>query len=332
MTRALAIAFAACVASTCSESTFFANGAGGADQDVKDVQQCPYHYRPIRRLSAASEIPAALAEEEPFILGGDFVASWPGWKKWSLDYFVKEYGESESAAADGEYPTIELKMGASYFKAPFSEIASRVRKGELVYGALSLDYAERSRLMEDAIVPPGMDDAPIMDCLKTKHGTMADEFLKSFFWSQIFVGAEGTGMEMHKDNLRTEIWSAQLTGEKQLVACNPRKSGTVYPEEYGDRAYVNAFDPDMKEFPNFAQSDCVWGALQPGELIHWPSTWYHQTKNTRGISLAVSGMSIGRSIASKFLVTLDNHIHSNDNIGAALRECIASSDLPAYEK
>ena len=292
-------------------------------------EKCPYHYRPIRVLESAEDIPRALTDEEPFILKTGFMKRWPGWGKWSLEFFVEQYGSSKAVAAEGEYPTIQLKAGSSYFKDDFRNIVERVRKGDLVYGALSLNYTERRLLRNDFTVPPGMDDDALMDCLAEKHGSIADKFLQEFYWSQIFVGAEGTGMEMHKDNLRTDIWTAQITGEKQLVACNPSKSGAVYAEEYGDRANVNAFDPDMDAFPKFADADCVWGALQPGEILHWPSTWYHQSKNTRGVSLAVSGMSVSTSITGLFLNTLDDHIHSTDEIGEAVRDCLATSASPS---
>ena len=261
----------------------------------------------------------ALAAEEPFLLrGSDFVTSWPGWGEWDLDYFVREYGSKEATGGKGDYPTKRTRFSDEEGEAanntsirePFSGVVERVRNDEPVYGSISLNYSERARLLDGLDAPPGMDDSPLIDCLHERSHGVVNTFLQELHWTQIFVGSEGTGMELHNDAVRAEIWTAQLTGEKQIVACSPTSQDAIYPG--GDGVVgpvhpVNAFDPDVNIYSNFKDADCVWGALQPGELLHWPSTWFHQTKNTRGISLAVSAMAVRAPIADQLLSTIVEH-------------------------
>ena len=281
-------------------------------------------FQNVKVLTNLEDVPPEVARNEPFILR-DLVNGWAGYKKFSLDYFVEEFGEAVASAQQNAYPTVQVAY--DNFEIPFAELKAKVverdggggndngsTKAEThaddeppIYGALTLNLEQRNKVWGDLHLPPTLQDDEFMQCLGTEQ--LVDDFLGSFFWSQIFVGASGTGMEMHSDMIRTHVWTAQIQGEKQAVFCPP-----------GSKKF-DAFSPTI---PHHDKSNCLWATLQPGELLFWPSTWRHQTFNAKGPSVAVSGMAVPEGeLAKLFERTISRHpmLRMKKELAKNIRRC-----------
>ena len=263
-------------------------------------------YGDVKVVINLDDVALEISRNEPFVLRG-LVTQWRGYEKFSLDYFVEEFGESTAMTQQNNYPTV--KLDADNSDRPLMELRKivvsegpREYDSPPMYGALTLNLKQRNKIWRDIYLPASLQDSEFLECLGSER--LVERFLGSFFWSQVFVGAPGTGMEMHSDMIRTHVWTAQLSGEKQAVFCPP-----------GGKPF-DAFSTNVPKVSEI----CLWTALQPGELLFWPSNWLHQTFNSRGPSVAVSGMAIPEGALSKqFERTLSQHPHT----GNALRKHVA---------
>lgn len=265
----------------------------------------------------------------PFVLRGR-VPSWQGWGGWSLLCV-----EQVVSAMRNPFPTVRIDgTGTDMFDTSLSTLVAEARAAKEngivpIYGVLTLDLAQRQEVWGNLGLPRALRDDLFLACLgrQDPRGKIAADFMDDFLWSQIFVGAEGSGMQMHRDNLRTHVWSAQLEGEKQMVACKGSKGSSAkqratWQSKFSDVALIDAFRPiDHEHFPDFVSADCVWAAAEPGDLLFWPSNWYHQTLNANGTSIAVSGMALDGLVASEFLSGVRRHPGGTRPVRAAVKKC-----------
>merc|ERR1712091_123143 len=109
------------------------------------------------------------------------------------------------------------------------------------------------------------------------------------------MGVPGTGMELHRDNLRNHVWGIQLSGTKSFTFCDPSMAH-VYKIAggLGDSSPINVYDKNVRrDWPVFSESGrCYQAELHQGDLVYWPSNWLHQSQNKKGLSIALSSMNI----------------------------------------
>ncbi len=95
--------------------------------------------------------------------------------------------------------------------------------------------------------------------------------LNDMLW--LFLGPAGAGMGLHQDLGHTAAWNAQVTGRKRWALISPRYDEWVYEGE------VDAFEPDLVRYPDFAQVEVWEGTVEAGEILFIPGGWWHQTVN-----------------------------------------------------
>lgn len=99
----------------------------------------------------------------------------------------------------------------------------------------------------------------------------------------IFMGPGDSGLFMHVDVAHTSAWNAQLTGNKAWKLWPPHQEPYLYAGK------VNAFTPNLDQFPKFSEARCLEGEVKAGECIYVPPRWWHQTKNIDpGIALTAN--------------------------------------------
>lgn len=101
----------------------------------------------------------------------------------------------------------------------------------------------------------------------------------------LFVGAAGTGMQMHRDMLAANVWAVQQSGRKQFVFCPEElarvvaaSDGTVLVDAFNASSWSNANLPVP-----FDPSACRHVELSAGDLVSWPSRWLHQSLNSKAV-------------------------------------------------
>jgi Cupin-like domain len=100
-------------------------------------------------------------------------------------------------------------------------------------------------------------------------------------YSTLYIGPKGTGTSLHIDNRNTSAWLAVLSGRKRFIFFSPDQESFLY-----DGA-VDALNPDLERFPLYAKAQPVEVILEAGDLVYFPSKWWHQVENLED-SIALS--------------------------------------------
>jgi histone arginine demethylase JMJD6 len=97
-------------------------------------------------------------------------------------------------------------------------------------------------------------------------------------WFWLFIGADGTGSELHLDIMGSAAWNIVLEGEKHWRLMSPAVSVSrgLLSEDYLDLPEVSG------------KAEIVTVIQKPGDALMVPSGWLHEVRNT-GLTTAVTG-------------------------------------------
>ena len=155
----------------------------------------------------------------------------------------------------------------------------------VVFPLGSAHWARMRELMSPGGLPSGFDDERFLDCLGP---TLSALFVRTFFWHQVVVSQEGSGMHLHVDGDRSHFWALQLSGTKHWRFCPPEEGEFLFsfsPRGGGGKVKkVDAFRPNLVDFPDFPRTEkrCFSARLRKGEFLYWHSNWWHQTTVPEG--------------------------------------------------
>lgn len=194
--------------------------------------------------------------QKPVILT-DATQNWKA-MEWTPEYLAQKAPEAEVQAIPTASRTLRetvrmsLKDYVNYYQAPDE------RKLYMVNWVFARDCPE---LLSDFEVPVYFKE---------------DWFLETndppdLLW--IFLGPADSGLFMHLDVGHSPAWNVQLSGTKSWKLWAPDQQDFLYGGK------VDAFDPDLKLYPEFAKAQAIETEVGPGECIFVPSLWWHQTKN-----------------------------------------------------
>lgn len=102
----------------------------------------------------------------------------------------------------------------------------------------------------------------------------------------IFAGSKPTWTQCHCDVSTTNFM--MIEGRKRWRFWSPSQTPFLYP--YGqmlNSAYNTAVDvhhPNMASFPEFAQAEGHEVTLEPGDVLFFPSMWWHAVENLEPMS------------------------------------------------
>lgn len=109
-------------------------------------------------------------------------------------------------------------------------------------------------------------------CLSNQ--TLREEFFIKTHWSMLLMGTRGAGMFNHSDSLRTSSWQAQVSGAKWWYVCGHMWDAAPTGE---------IITGDFK---------CFEDVVREGEILFYPSEFYHQTFNVEDRSISYSGTQL----------------------------------------
>lgn len=125
----------------------------------------------------------------------------------------------------------------------------------------------------------------------------------------LLLGEKDAGMHNHKDDMRTASFQAQILGRKLWNLCPPDKlsafagnpshnNSATQSYMYGS-AVIDTFSDriNYKKYPLMVNATCFQVTVEPGDIIYYPSDYWHQTKNLETPSLALSRNIITRECA-----------------------------------
>lgn len=135
--------------------------------------------------------------------------------------------------------------------------------------------------------------------------------LNDMLW--LFLGPAGAGMGLHQDLGHTAAWNAQVTGRKRWALISPQYDEAVYEGE------VNAFEPDLSLFPDFAEAEVWEGTVEAGEVLFIPGGWWHQTVNLE-VGFAITANYVDTTNYQRVLECLEEY--GEEDLYAMLMEIV----------
>lgn len=189
-------------------------------------------------------------------------------RNWTPEYLASIAPDVQVSAVPtaakhlGAAVKMSLKEYVDYFKAPDE------RQLYMINWAFEKDNPE---LLEGFEIPVYFQDDWLQDLNRPLH----------LMW--LFLGPADSGLFMHLDVGHTAAWNAQLTGNKLWKLWAPGQEECLYGGK------VDAFEPDLKKYPRFAEAETLNCVVEAGECIFVPSLWWHQTKNKEaGLALTAN--------------------------------------------
>jgi ribosomal protein L16 Arg81 hydroxylase len=90
-------------------------------------------------------------------------------------------------------------------------------------------------------------------------------------------GMKGVIAENHFDGSRNSI--AVFSGSRRYILTHPAECQNLalYPKGHPSARHsaVNWANPDLAEYPEFAQARANEVILQPGQVLYLPTEWFH---------------------------------------------------------
>jgi len=108
-----------------------------------------------------------------------------------------------------------------------------------------------------------------------------DNWMRHMQLRMITIGEPESGMFFHPDGLAASTFSWQLVGRKRWMLCVP-PSTRPCKHVWGCAGDVDAFAPDDMKFTGFNKyrtQNCTDFVVEPGEVLFYPSRYWHQTLN-----------------------------------------------------
>jgi hypothetical protein len=214
---------------------------------------------PIARAEnlTASEFRKSYLEPARPVVIKDLASTWPALRKWTPEYFLREYGSLQVKVYDRSF----IRAGASYMsslrKIPFSE-----------YLSLMLTSSTDLRLFAFNI----FWQAP-----ELKQDILWPDLTKGFSKKCIFMffGCKGSVTPLHYDPDLPHLLHTVLHGKKRVVLFPNEESVNLYKHPFNTRSYVDVDNPDFGKFPRLKYATGYQAVLDPGETLFMPSGYWH---------------------------------------------------------
>ncbi|MEM7305496.1 MAG: cupin-like domain-containing protein [Planctomycetota bacterium] len=242
---------------------------------------------------------------KPVVLEG-LMDDWRAMEEWSIEFFRTACADDEVPVGRCFGPKEQRKLG-SYIDS-MHELADT--RGEGPEGKPPL-YMEGWYYLHQR---PDLAD----------YYSVPEHFGPDWFYSgswpfkldpkpwALLVGPKGAFTKLHHDLWATHSWNAQIVGRKRWIFVAPDHIDDIYLETRQSGGYVAGTDverPDLERFPRLAHVPYTTAVVNPGEMIWFPSMWFHEVESLDdSVSITHNYVSgniyfrvLGRYLAHRFL-------------------------------
>lgn len=127
----------------------------------------------------------------------------------------------------------------------------------------------------------------------------AEEWHIKTHWKIMIVGSKGAGMFNHSDSLLTSSWHAHLAGQKWWYVCS--------------------------------ENVCYEGVMNTGDILYYPPTWYHETRNLHTPTITVTDTVMDYSNAMGILTKMMNECSKSElNFDVSSKLCDSMNCVVNY--
>ena len=242
----------------------------------------------VENLSATEFRSSYLEPRRPVVIK-DLASTWPALKKWTPDYFAREYGSLQVKVHDKSFIQAGTNYMSSFRQTTFKEYLDVMMTGsdELRLFAFNIFWR-----------------AP-----ELKRDILWSEVMKGFSKTFIFMffGCKGSVTQMHYDPDLPHLMHTVLYGKKRVVLFPNEESTNLYKHPFNTRSYVDVDNPDFIKFPRLKYAKGYQTVLTPGETLFMPSGyWHHMVYEEAGYAFCCrcSKLPLARKLRKYFNVTV----------------------------
>lgn len=170
-------------------------------------------------------------------------------------------------------------------------------------------------------------DAWMPACLPNR--AERSNFMSVVAWFMLVIGDEGGGMFFHPDNYDSGTWQVQLVGTKEWTLCDPGRVKADKGESLQGAGFFDTFAPGFSigqrssKHPDFPHDACARVLAEAGDLLIYPSRWWHQTRvppqsqslpldhPNRGISIGLAGRWVNKINYREIAAAIETKCNSN---------------------
>ncbi len=225
-------------------------------------------------------------EGRPVILT-DAMDHWACARKWSLDYFRREFGHllvvrcwcRNSRKKPYFAVGYELELAAYIDYCRHGDLRRPPLQAKMV-GDAPLEPDSPSLYWYENLARP--EFRPLLDDFDVELGfvdnlqsRLTGEWRKLVFYfpfANLFIGGAGANVALHQDYWSTHTLIAHLEGRKHAMLFAPHEGGHLFNQE---KEPIDPRKPDPAQFPTFAEATLYECILEPGETLFMPPNWLH---------------------------------------------------------
>jgi len=227
---------------------------------------------PIPRVEhiTAGEFRRTYLEPNRPVVIKDMASSWPALKKWTPEYFAREYGSLQVKIYDRSFTRAGTSYMSSLRKIPFREYLEFMLNSSMDLRLFAFNiFWQAPELRKDILWPD-----------------ITKGFSKQFIFT--FFGCKGSVTPLHYDPDRPHLLHTVLHGKKRVVLFPNEESKNLYKHPFNTRSYVDVDNPDFDNFPRLKNVTGYQAILQPGETLFMPSGyWHHMVYEQAGYAVCM---------------------------------------------
>eukprot|EP00656_Telonema_subtile_P017692 TRINITY_DN19533_c0_g1_i4.p1 TRINITY_DN19533_c0_g1~~TRINITY_DN19533_c0_g1_i4.p1 ORF type:complete len:383 (-),score=66.10 TRINITY_DN19533_c0_g1_i4:34-1182(-) len=195
----------------------------------------------------------------------------------NFETFKEIYGDYEVSAFT------HMTKDKSAIKMKYSDYHKRMTEGEELYARAvpDLGFLTQNVDLEWLASLLGKSWSLWLTLISAMGGSTGGNLPLSF------IGSEKVSSQAHSD-IGTSIF-LMVQGRKRWLFWSPTETPYMYP--YGQQcnvaynAGVNVFKPDFEMYPEFQKASGYEVTLQPGDVLFFPSMWWHAVQNLDRITI-----------------------------------------------
>jgi hypothetical protein len=206
------------------------------------------------------------AASTPVVLT-DAMLGWPALSRWSPAYLKERFGEAEvevtSDREDDPHPD-----------ANYAAHSRMTRLGEFCDRVVSAGSTNDFYLVANNRIwmRSGLDG--LFEDLRPPHAYLDDR--RGAGWTSMWFGPAGTVTPLHHDT--ANVLFCQVFGRKKVILVPPFELSLLRNLHHGVYSEVDAENPDLDAFPEFAEVSRREVVLCQGEALFIPVGWWHHVR------------------------------------------------------